>query len=162
VAWAGQELLIDTWLMSCRVLGRQVEAAALEVLAAEARRRGATRLIGEYRPTPRNGLVAGHYAKLGSKAMVGSRQSRRRPIVVATPLHPEWKRRYDPQAKVRANFESAILASLDDTRGEYWDEDLVTDGVSGASSLLHHSPGHDHHALCTVFAALDLAIMESG
>lgn len=64
-AWPQEELLIDSWLMSCRVLGRQVETAALQVLAAEAHRRGAKSLIGEYRPTPRNGLVADHYAKLG-------------------------------------------------------------------------------------------------
>jgi FkbH-like protein len=64
-AWSEEYLLIDTWLMSCRVLGRHVERAALEVLAAQAQRRGATCLIGEYRATPRNGLVADHYAKLG-------------------------------------------------------------------------------------------------
>lgn len=63
--WGENALLIDTWLMSCRVLGRQVEAAALEVVAREATTRGARSLIGEYRPTPRNGLVSDHYAKLG-------------------------------------------------------------------------------------------------
>jgi FkbH-like protein len=59
------ELLIDTWLMSCRVLGRQVEEATLQVVAAEARQRGAQALVGEYRPSGRNGMVAEHYAKLG-------------------------------------------------------------------------------------------------
>jgi len=64
-AWPNDVLLIEIWLMSCRVLGRQVEPAALEVLASEAQRQGAKGLIGEYRPTPRNSLVADHYAKLG-------------------------------------------------------------------------------------------------
>jgi FkbH-like protein len=64
-AWAGDELLIDTWLMSCRVLGRQVEAAALQVLAERARKRGVRALIGEFRPTPKNSLVVQHYEKLG-------------------------------------------------------------------------------------------------
>jgi FkbH-like protein len=64
-ALADGELLLDTWLMSCRVLGRQVEAAALEVLTQRAAGRGAHTLVGEYRPTPRNGMVAQHYAKLG-------------------------------------------------------------------------------------------------
>jgi predicted enzyme involved in methoxymalonyl-ACP biosynthesis len=59
------ELLLDTWLMSCRVLGRQVEQATLGVLAEAAKARGATALVGEYRPTPKNGMVADHYAKLG-------------------------------------------------------------------------------------------------
>jgi len=63
--WGKNALLIDTWLMSCRVLGRQVEAAALEVVTQEAARRGAQALIGEYRPTPRNELVSRHYEKLG-------------------------------------------------------------------------------------------------
>ncbi|HET6618661.1 MAG TPA: HAD-IIIC family phosphatase [Dongiaceae bacterium] len=58
-------LLIDTWLMSCRVLGRQVEAAAFEVLIGEVSRRGIRTLVGEYRPTARNGLVVDHYSKLG-------------------------------------------------------------------------------------------------
>jgi FkbH-like protein len=58
-------LLIDTWLMSCRVLGRQVEQATLGVLAEAARARGASALVGEYRPTAKNGMVADHYRKLG-------------------------------------------------------------------------------------------------
>jgi FkbH-like protein len=62
---APDEWLIDSWLMSCRVLGRQVEAAALEVLARRAIARGARTLIGEFRPTAKNGLVQDHYAKLG-------------------------------------------------------------------------------------------------
>jgi FkbH-like protein len=58
-------VLIDTWLMSCRVLGRQVEAATLSLIAAQARRLGATRLLGEYIPTKKNGMVRDHYEKLG-------------------------------------------------------------------------------------------------
>ena len=61
----GADMLIDTWLMSCRVLGRQVEQATLNLVVAEARRIGARQLIGEYKPTKKNGLVRDHYAKLG-------------------------------------------------------------------------------------------------
>ena len=57
--------MIDTWLMSCRVLGRGVEAAALDILAAHARRRGVSRLVGRYLPSAKNGIVAEHYQKLG-------------------------------------------------------------------------------------------------
>lgn len=60
---------IDTWLMSCRVLGRQVEHAALGILADEARRMGARRLVGRYRPTEKNGMVAEHYPKLGFSSL---------------------------------------------------------------------------------------------
>jgi FkbH-like protein len=60
---------IDTWLMSCRVLGRGVEVAALQVLCAAARQRGATGLVGDYLPTPKNDLVRGHYEKLGFRPL---------------------------------------------------------------------------------------------
>ena len=61
----GDDLDIDTWLMSCRVLGRQVEAATLNVLAQEARAIGSRRLVGEFRPTAKNAMVRDHYAALG-------------------------------------------------------------------------------------------------
>jgi predicted enzyme involved in methoxymalonyl-ACP biosynthesis len=53
--------------MSCRVLGRQVEQAALNLLVEEARERGYRSIVGEYRPTAKNGMVRDHYAKLGFK-----------------------------------------------------------------------------------------------
>lgn len=56
---------IDTWLMSCRVLGRKVEVAVLQELLAQARARGIRRLVGRYLPTEKNKLVEDHYAKLG-------------------------------------------------------------------------------------------------
>lgn len=56
---------IDTWLMSCRVLGRRVEEACLAHLAQTARRAGAKELVGKYIPSPKNGMVADHYEKLG-------------------------------------------------------------------------------------------------
>jgi FkbH-like protein len=56
---------IDTWLMSCRVLGRKVEHMALGEILRHARAAGIKKLTGAYKPTDRNGLVADHYAKLG-------------------------------------------------------------------------------------------------
>ena len=56
---------VDTWLMSCRVLGRQVEATTLNLIAAQAQAMGATRLRGVYAPTKKNGMVRDHYARLG-------------------------------------------------------------------------------------------------
>jgi FkbH-like protein len=61
----GADLLIDTWLMSCRVLGRQVEPTTLNLVADAAKQLGARRLIGEYLPTKKNGMVRDHYLKLG-------------------------------------------------------------------------------------------------
>ncbi len=56
---------IDTWLMSCRVLGRRVEEAVLAHLAGAARAAGATALTGRYIPSAKNRMVAQHYDKLG-------------------------------------------------------------------------------------------------
>jgi FkbH-like protein len=56
---------IDTWLMSCRVLGRGVEQMVLRELLEHAAARGIRQLIGVYRPTGRNKLVEQHYSKLG-------------------------------------------------------------------------------------------------
>lgn len=60
-----QGLFIDTWLMSCRVLKRGVELLVLNELVRISREQGLPYLIGEYVPTPKNNLVATHYADLG-------------------------------------------------------------------------------------------------
>lgn len=59
---------IETFLMSCRVLGRQVEESILNILVQEAKARGACRLRGVYRPTEKNGMVKNLYANLGFTA----------------------------------------------------------------------------------------------
>lgn len=59
------ELEIGDWLMSCRVLGRDVEHACLNLLAAYAEELGAIALVGRYEPTEKNGLVADLYSRLG-------------------------------------------------------------------------------------------------
>jgi FkbH-like protein len=56
---------IDTWLMSCRVLGRKVENMVLGELLRHARAAGIHTLKGVYKPSERNKLVIDHYAKLG-------------------------------------------------------------------------------------------------
>lgn len=59
-AWA-----CDTWLMSCRVLGRRMEEATLQAIVEGARAAGIDRLIGRYIPSAKNGMVAEHFGKLG-------------------------------------------------------------------------------------------------
>jgi FkbH-like protein len=56
---------IDTWLMSCRVLGRRVENIVLAEVLNAARLAGVQKLIGRYIPTARNRLVEEHYQRLG-------------------------------------------------------------------------------------------------
>lgn len=56
---------IETWLMSCRVLGRNVEKAVLQEIINQAANEGISQLIGTYYPTERNQLVKDHYETLG-------------------------------------------------------------------------------------------------
>ena len=56
---------IDTWLMSCRVLGRKVEHMVLREILEHAKAAGIHKLTGTYKPSDRNKLVIEHYAKLG-------------------------------------------------------------------------------------------------
>ena len=63
----GEALRIDTWLMSCRVLGRQVEEEVINQLCLIAHDRGYAKLIGEYIPTAKNGLVRDLYRRVGFK-----------------------------------------------------------------------------------------------
>jgi FkbH-like protein len=72
------DLMIESWLMSCRVLGRGVEAATLGLLVSEARRRGATRLIGEYIASPKNAMVRDHYEKLNFSVIASGADDRKR------------------------------------------------------------------------------------
>jgi len=51
-------LFIDTWIMSCRVLKRGVEEFIINEMVLRAFEAGASWLMGEYIPTPKNGLVA--------------------------------------------------------------------------------------------------------
>lgn len=68
---AGSEWEIDTWLMSCRVLGRCVEAAVLKHVADHARAAGKTALTGRFIPSGRNELVREHYHRLGFEEVGG-------------------------------------------------------------------------------------------
>jgi FkbH-like protein len=58
-------LFIDTWIMSCRVLKRGMEKFVLNQIAQQASKIGVKKIIGEYLPTAKNGLVKGHYNELG-------------------------------------------------------------------------------------------------
>jgi len=60
----GAEAVIETWLMSCRVLGRRVEEACLNVLSERCVAQGVHRLIGVYCPTAKNDMVREMYRNL--------------------------------------------------------------------------------------------------
>ncbi len=67
---------IDTWLMSCRVLGRGVEEAVLQEIIHNATNNNITRITGIYIPTPKNIIVKDLYAKLGFTKISAADHSR--------------------------------------------------------------------------------------
>ena len=62
-------LFVDTWFMSCRVLKRGMEDFTLNTMVECARAHGFERIVGEYIPTLKNGMVKEHYPNLGFKAI---------------------------------------------------------------------------------------------
>jgi len=61
--------VIDSWLMSCRVLGRRMEDFMCACLVAAAVERGAIEIHGEYLPTAKNGMVEDLYPRMGFAAL---------------------------------------------------------------------------------------------
>lgn len=61
----GDEAILDTLLMSCRAVGRQVEQAMLAECARVAQARKARRFAARYEPTAKNGLVSNLLTGLG-------------------------------------------------------------------------------------------------
>ncbi|MEP6562538.1 MAG: HAD-IIIC family phosphatase, partial [Nakamurella sp.] len=59
------EVEVDTWLLSCRVIGRGLEDEMMSKLIADAERAGCERILGTYRPTLKNSQVADLYPRLG-------------------------------------------------------------------------------------------------
>jgi FkbH-like protein len=62
---SGAILDIDSWLMSCRVIGRTVEKSMFEHLCGFSLARGVTTIRGRYLPSPKNMLVRDLFAELG-------------------------------------------------------------------------------------------------
>ncbi|MBV8478398.1 MAG: HAD family hydrolase [Acidobacteria bacterium] len=60
-----QDCEIDTFLLSCRVIGRTVETALLSYVAEAARARGCQRLLGSFLPTKKNSPARDFYSQQG-------------------------------------------------------------------------------------------------
>jgi FkbH-like protein len=63
--YQGKESVIDSFLLSCRVIGRGVEEVLLADCILRSRTRGCDELIGYYLPTKKNGQVEDFYPKQG-------------------------------------------------------------------------------------------------
>ena len=80
-----QTLMVDTFLVSCRALGRGVEDALWAAVVNCAYRKGIRKLEAEYVATAKNGLVADFYDKLGLQRVGGNGSVRRYEL---TPVEP--------------------------------------------------------------------------
>jgi FkbH-like protein len=93
-------LHIDLWIMSCRVLKRDMELAMLDALVERACALDVEQLRGLYRPTAKNAMVADHYRSLGFERTGGDESGatewtlavtgytpRNRHIQTRTPVH---------------------------------------------------------------------------
>ncbi len=65
------EWRIDNFVLSCRILGRQVETALLSELARRVQNAGGKRLAGEYVPTARNSAASDFFASHGFEPQDG-------------------------------------------------------------------------------------------
>jgi FkbH-like protein len=61
----GEQCEVDTFLLSCRVIGRTVETALLAHLAESAAQRGRKRLVGWFLPTKKNSPARDFYPQHG-------------------------------------------------------------------------------------------------
>lgn len=68
----GGTLMLDAFLMSCRVIGRGIERAFLAALADHARGRNLTTMDGAFVPTPKNAPAAGIFDSAGFKRIESS------------------------------------------------------------------------------------------
>jgi FkbH-like protein len=64
----GNALHMELWLMSCRVLKRDMENAMLDAVVERAKSKGIRTIYGYYLPSAKNGMVEDFYAKLGFEA----------------------------------------------------------------------------------------------
>ena len=62
---SGRDFEVDTWLMSCRVLKRQVEEEVLNQIVRLAVQHDCNRVIGRYIPSPKNSMVRDLFPRMG-------------------------------------------------------------------------------------------------
>jgi FkbH-like protein len=92
---------VDTWLMSCRVLGRQMEDFMCACLLSAARQEGALAVVGEYIPSEKNAVVSGLYARLGFEA---SSAADRREYVFALADRPTFACKFIRDESIRESL----------------------------------------------------------
>jgi FkbH-like protein len=92
----GQSCVIDSLLLSCRVIGRGIETALLAFIGERALQSGAKRLVGEFVPTKKNAPCESFYRDHGfsvTNAPAGESPNSvfyELDLTTAAPASPEW------------------------------------------------------------------------
>ncbi len=84
----GNDLVIDTWVMSCRVLQRGVEQFVRNELVELCRAENCDRLLGTFIPTAKNGMVSDLYGRLGFSKSGSDGETTRWELPVGNGLAP--------------------------------------------------------------------------
>ena len=84
--------ILDSFLLSCRVIGRKVEAALLATIVADAKKAGASMMVGEYIPTQKNSPVKSFYSSYGFEKLTreGDLYRWKLDLTKQTVEMPEW------------------------------------------------------------------------
>jgi FkbH-like protein len=77
--YSGEQAEIDTFLLSCRAIGRRVEEVQMAHVLNCARARGCSHVLGRYLITKKNGQVADFYSRQGFR------------LVAENPQGSEWE-----------------------------------------------------------------------
>jgi len=83
---------LDSFLLSCRVIGRKVETALLARVLADAKDKGVSVIIGEYIPTQKNAPVKNFYSSHGFEELTQKKNLHRwrLDLTKSTVMTPEW------------------------------------------------------------------------
>ena len=71
----GEICKIDLWIMSCRVLKREMEYAMMDVFVDRCKKAGLTEIRGYYFPTAKNGIVREFYKTVGFDKIIENENS---------------------------------------------------------------------------------------
>ena len=88
--FTGAGCVIDTLVMSCRVIGRTLETAILSFCEQRALARGASRIHGEFLPTARNSPCKDFYPAHGFSGPAESGVRWSKPLGTSAAPCPEW------------------------------------------------------------------------
>ena len=80
-------LMLENWIMSCRVFGRELEHEALNIAVEAARSRGIQEIHATFMPTAKNGVVADLFTRLGFAQIAHDTTKNAEPLSAAT----QWR-----------------------------------------------------------------------